>query len=1213
MKFLLWSYIIMCCIFLTRKETGSMSTEYTPPPNITTLSKEDLSIIDTYLCPKDCSCRFYTDPDRVDVACQLKISLDERFVDFSIFNRTTFPSRLILICDKDKYFTSRISDGIFESLQAFYYIKIKDCQLTSVSRYAFKGMESLKVLNIEGGKNTQFDSDCFQLPELSNLEVVSVTDSGLKSVPSLCNHDNLWHVNLSRNSIETFADTGLICERPSNIECIEVSFNKLRDVPDKFGTITNKLKRLSASNNMISHIAGTIFDNLTELEVLDLSDNRIFPFPDGFLGNNSGIHTLQLAGNTVGQLPKGVFALLENVTLLNLNDMSLNDDIWLEMHKLSALQVLLLNDNDVTFLHDIIIRQFKNLGILDISWNSIVDIPNGIFASNNQLISLNIANNRITSINKDSFAGLQNLSKLDLKYNEIYHIHHSALSHLSSLVQLNMSYNSIKQLPEFPRSMVILDLRGNNLTEIDSHAFDGLADLAGINLMSNYLQYLPNDLFKTNTRLQFLHLAKNSLTTLDYHIFPPLSQVEVIILHHNNFTEVVSLPDEYFPRLKTLDLGNNKIKNVVQSISGNLFPTSIEEIILLANKIIFIDNYLFALPHLKYVDLRMNEISNLSRLALAVTPGKNIPVVYSLFGNPFNCDCKLAWLKIVSTLQHDIADAQYIIRDFNYLFCFQVYRQNGGLMKNIPADNFLCKYKENCFPRCSCCDLDDCPCRTYCPVNCTCYHSLNWMDSDVIDCQNSGLMSVPLNMSATVTTLDLSGNYFPSISSSNFKGLTLLRELHINSSHIVIIKNGSFAEFANLTLLNLGYNFLSSLQPEMFQGLQNLRTLTLSFNKISEIQDSTFDALKHLSHLDLSGNKLKTVSSFVFKSLSKILTLTLSKNPWSCECKYLEKMKNFTLTYAKRITDFANLVCMMHNTSSNMSMHYPLADVNLPDFCRNDTVIYNQTNTLSDALGSAAIAAMSTVLSVCTIGLILFAILFWHRQFLKVWCFVKFGWKFDHGADDDEANRPYDAFVSYSCHDEAFVVRELLPYLEAERQGRQPYRLCVHFRDFPVGGAIAETILSAVECSRRVIILLSDNFLNSEWCQYEFQAAHHQLLEERKNRIIMVLLHDINMDMEDQELKDFLKTRTYLKYGDPWFWPKLEYAMPKLPRTNTDNVGAAAAAPQPDVIPNQIREGEAQFPGDDEHNDDMQYIIDNMKNFEADDPKQYVFEMEICE
>ena len=107
---------------------------------------------------------------------------------------------------------------------------------------------------------------------------------------------------------------------------------------------------------------------------------------------------------------------------------------------------------------------------------------------------------------------------------------------------------------------------------------------------------------------------------------------------------------------------------------------------------------------------------------------------------------------------------------------------------------------------------------------------------------------------------------------------------------------------------------------------------------------------------------------------------------------------------------------------------------------------------------------------------------------------------------------PYDAFVSYSSHDEGLVVRELAPYLEEERQCRPGYRLCVHYRDFAVGASIAEWIISAVELSKRVIIVLSDNFLNSEWCQYEFQTAHHQLLEERKNRNIMVLLHDINLD-----------------------------------------------------------------------------------------------------
>ena len=61
--------------------------------------------------------------------------------------------------------------------------------------------------------------------------------------------------------------------------------------------------------------------------------------------------------------------------------------------------------------------------------------------------------------------------------------------------------------------------------------------------------------------------------------------------------------------------------------------------------------------------------------------------------------------------------------------------------------------------------------------------------------------------------------------------------------------------------------------------------------------------------------------------------------------------------------------------------------------------------------------------------LVIFGLVFKYRKFLKIWCFIKFGWKFDRNEDADDANRPYDAFVSYSSKDAGIVVREILPRL----------------------------------------------------------------------------------------------------------------------------------------------------------------------------------------
>ena len=105
----------------------------------------------------------------------------------------------------------------------------------------------------------------------------------------------------------------------------------------------------------------------------------------------------------------------------------------------------------------------------------------------------------------------------------------------------------------------------------------------------------------------------------------------------------------------------------------------------------------------------------------------------------------------------------------------------------------------------------------------------------------------------------------------------------------------------------------------------------------------------------------------------------------------------------------------------------------------------------------------------------------------------------------------FNAFVSYSSADETWVTTKLLSNLETEcGDSDDPFKLCIHERDFKVGMPIADNIVLNLEQSICCILILTESFTQSYWCNFEAHAAHQLFLEQ--NRIDNLVRHDWSLE-----------------------------------------------------------------------------------------------------
>ncbi|XP_043273540.1 protein toll-like [Venturia canescens] len=841
---------------------------------------------------------------------------------------------------------------------------------------------------------------------------------------------------------------------------------------------------------------------------------------------------------------------------------------------LSTLEELALTAFDLSIIPENLFEHLPRLKMLNLQNSNLHYLPNKLFASSNGLEAIELSSNQLTQVNSTAFENLPHLRLLNLWNNKINDIAESTFDKLVALEAIGLQRNMLATLPRgiFSRArnlktinlsqnnftsdslpadlltncdnlriLVLMDNR-RNMTTLPERFCADLTNLSIVKLRKIGLTKLSGDIFHGATNLRTVSLERNYLLTLPVDIFRDNHQILNLDL---SFNEIAFLPDRIFSNLRNtikLDLSRNHI----EAISENLFTglTSLRELNMARNKMIEIHDQAFV----SLVNLRIAEFS-FNALALRSSE--------TTIHSPFHYAEKLEELHLdhnnVSNIFADWMFSMNSMRVLNLAYNNLQYLMHEDLQ--FLSENLYVDLTNNNISHVYLDGVESWAAeRTYSrnliisieknPIECDCelYSLLRYLEGRL----NSNVKKafiLEIGHTKCEAPNELKGTIIMNLRSKTFKcetnqisklknscpdqcGCYVRPE---NKACLVNCVNEGFIETLKKVEcpvdhsieLNFSGNSLSSMPNVNWPGYERISVLDLDHNNISSISIEMLPP--NLKVLKLSNNALARLDGAVIDYLensTQLTRLSLDSNPWKCDCD-ARRFLNFIQKKSLEIPELMKITC---SGRESLPIHQMTPDELCP------------TNNMWIIIGCSLIALLGLILGT------LAAVYYRYQMEIKVWLYAKNLCLWFVTENELDRDKLFDAFISYSHKDEDFVVNDLIPKLEAEPR---PFKLCVHFRDWLAGEWIPKQIARSVEESRRTIVVLSPNFLESVWGRMEFRAAHSQALSEGRARVIVILYGDIGPTEElDPELNAYLSMNTYVKWGDPWFWQKLKYAMP---------------------------------------------------------------------
>uniref|UniRef100_A0A8C4PZ92 Toll-like receptor 18 n=1 Tax=Eptatretus burgeri TaxID=7764 RepID=A0A8C4PZ92_EPTBU len=345
-------------------------------------------------------------------------------------------------------------------------------------------------------------------------------------------------------------------------------------------------------------------------------------------------------------------------------------------------------------------------------------------------------------------------------------------------------------------------------------------------------------------------------------------------------------------------------------------------------------------------------------------------------------------------------------------------------------------------------------------------------------------ISKQLHLMPSIYHIDLSYNVIHDFSHCNWP--STLHSLNLSQNYAPL--SGPICHSPDLHILDMSCTQLAIFDHSFLSHLPSIKELYLQGNIIKMISPKL--TAPSLCNLNLENNSVSVVTKGSFGHLKNISSLKLGYNPYLCTCE----LYWFRTTFDKKV---------LVGWPERYQCNYP----------------ENLAGKTLDITGALIVG----------LGYYFDAVWFIRMGFLWIWA-KRRGYK---KLDSDQIFR-YHAFISYSHNDSAWVNTCLLPTLESLEP---ELRICIHERDFTPGEWIVDNIIQCIEQSSKVILVLSHNFVNSEWCHYELYFAQHRTMSERQDSLVLLLLEPLptsSVPNKFCKLRSLLGKKTYLA------WPSEE-------------------------------------------------------------------------